>query len=201
MSACVCVHVCVCMCVCVYVRVCMCVCVCACVHVCVCVCMCVCACVCVCMCVCMLVLCHCALQQQEVYHKQFQSYYEKKMEELMEKFTQRGEASRQKKTKDSKKKKKVVASVGVSESSDDELVPAIPSLKQQILQHKEAKEHQAQIHHSEMLTEQSVKEYREAKIPAPPPLPPQSYLLKHLQRFVTEVYVPFYDVISTLVNG
>lgn len=100
----------------------------------------------------------------------------------MDKFSQQGEASRQKKTKESKKKKKVVD----SESSDDELVPAIPSLKQQILQHKEAKEHQARIHHSEMLTEESLKEYREAKIPAPPPLPPQSYLLKNLQRLVVD---------------
>ena len=98
----------------------------------------------------------------------------------MNKLSQQGEAGRQKKTKDSKKKKKVV----VSESSDDELVPAVPSLKQQILQHKEAKEHQAQIHHSEMLTEESIREYQEAKIPAPPPLPPQSYLLKTLRRLV-----------------
>ena len=121
------------------------------------------------------------LQQQESYHKQFQGYYEKKMEELMEKLSQQEEANREKKTKDKKKKKK---SVVISDSSDDELVPAVHSLKQEILQHKEAKEHQAQIHHTEMLTEKSVKEYSEARIPAPPPLPPQSYLLKTLQRLV-----------------
>jgi hypothetical protein len=133
--------------------------------------------------------------QQEDYHKQFQDYYEKKMEEMMKKMSTGSTAEVPKKEKRKKKKKPSVPIDNVS-SSDDELVPATPSLKQQILQHAEAKEHQARIHYNNMLTEESLREFTESRIPHPPPVPSQSYLLGRFKRTdtrsrISEVYKSF----------
>ena len=107
------------------------------------------------------------------------------MEEMMKKMMDGGSTDGKKK----KKKKKPSVPIDDISSSDDELVPAMPSLKQQILQHAEAKEHQARIYRNDMLTENSVREFAESKIPYPPPVPSQSYLLGRFKRFVVVVVV------------
>ena len=68
-------------------------------------------------------------------------------------------------------------------SSEDEMVAPAPPVKHVVQQHTVTKEHKAEIYKTAMLTEQTLKEILESKIPQPPQLPSQNYLLGKIKKY------------------
>ena len=93
--------------------------------------------------------------------------------------------------KRSKRLKKITKGLDLDDvsSSEDEMIAPAPPVKHVVQQHTVTKEHKAEIYKTAMLTEQTLKEILESKIPQPPQLPSQNYLLGKIKRTDTQTKI------------